>query len=456
MAFIVALAAINFPALLNGYPMLYSDSGTYIVAGFIHYVPVDRPYFYSWFVRHSSLWFSLWLVLLAQSLILLYAARMAVRYILQLKNSFIPACLLLAGLGLLTGLSHNHSQIMADVFSPIALLAFATLVAGKNIPSKHRFWLVVVLLFSISVHSSHLLIFSLLAVGLFVLRLIFKKKPFFTDRNKTHKRLVFWSIASWLVICLFNYWLGVGFQPSRTGNVFLVARCIETGAAKVYLDHKCPDAPADLCAAKDNLSPLAVDFLWEFNNSPLYDSACVAKGWGECWIEKDATYGKTVKGILAYGPSRNVLIEKCAADSWRQLGLFDLGYLTPMAENSPVYSGIKDFFGREMPQYQNAVQYTETLHFETQSTIQRWVVYASLLLLLVLGIVFYRNPAYNSPFAFAIVVFIGCIVNGVVCASFSGVVDRYMARMIWLLPMAAAFLVWQYVLISKQTVENNK
>lgn len=456
MAFIVALAAINFPALLNGYPMLYSDSGTYIVAGFINYVPVDRPYFYSWFVRHSSLWFSLWLVLLAQSFVLLYAARMAVRYILQLKNSFIPACLLLAGLGLLTGLSHNHSQIMADVFSPIALLAFATLVAGKDISAKHRFWLVVVLLFSISVHSSHLLIFSILAVGLFVLRLIFKKKPFFTDRNKTHKRVVFWSLASWLVICLFNYWLGVGFRPSRTGNVFLVARCIETGVAKVYLDHKCPDAPADLCAAKNNLPPHAVAFLWEYNNSPLYDSACMAKGWGECWIEKDAVYGKTVKGILGYGPARTVLIEKCVEDSWKQLFMFDLGYLTPMAEGSPVYGGIHDFFEQEMSQYQNAVQYTQTLHFETQSAIQRWVVYISLLLLVVSGVLFYRKSAYSSTFAFAITVFIGCIVNGVVCASFSGVVDRYMARMIWLLPMAAALLVWQYILVRKQTEEKTK
>jgi hypothetical protein len=41
-----------------------------------------------------------------------------------------------------------------------------------------------------------------------------------------------------------------------------------------------------------------------------------------------------------------------------------------------------------------------------------------------------------------------------VCASFSGVVDRYMARMIWLLPMAATFLVWQWVLLKKQKATN--
>lgn len=445
-----ALAAINYPALLNGYPMLYSDSGTYIVAGFINYVPVDRPYFYSWFVRHTSLWYSLWLVLFAQSVVLLFAARMAVKYVLNIKNSFIPACLLLVGLGLLTGLSHNHSQIMADVFSPIALLAFTTLVSGKDIHSKHRFWLVVVLLFSISVHSSHLLIFSGLAVVLFIIKLIFKKKIFFADRRKAHNKLVFWGLASWLVVCLFNYWLGAGFKPSRTGNIFLVARCIETGAAKPYLDHNCPNAPADLCAAKDNLPANAVAFLWEYNTSPLYDSACMTTGWGDCWVNKDAAYGQTVKGILAYGPARQLLLERCVADSWKQLFLFDLGYLTPMAEGSPVYGGIKDFFGREMHQYQNAVQYNQTLHFETQSAIQKWVVYASLLLIVIFAVAFFKNPAYSATLGFALTVFIGCVVNGVVCASLSGVVDRYMARMIWLLPMAAALLVWQYIVQRKK------
>lgn len=455
LLFIAALAAVNYPALVNGYPLLYSDSGTYIVAGFINYVPVDRPYFYSWFVRHSSLWYSLWLVLLAQSLILFYVIRLAVRYLLNLKETFIPASLLLIGLGLTTGLAYNNSQLMADVFSPIALLCAGILLAGKNIKSNHRFWLVVIMLFSISVHSSHLLIISLLAALLWLVRLAYKRKPFFSERKKNHSSLMFWGIGAWLVISLFNYWLDVGFKPSRTGNIFLVARCIETGAAKVYLDEKCPDTPADLCAVKDNLPPHAVAFLWEFGTSPLYDSVCVQNGWGNCWIEKDKEYGQLVKNMIGYGPSRKLLIDKCVNDSWKQLGMFDLGYLTPMAEGSPVYGGIRDFFGREMAQYQNAAQYHQTLYFETVSKIQRWTVYIALLVIVVFMGIGLKQKHYNAAMAFALFIIIGCLINGVVCASLSGVVDRYMARMIWLLPLAAVFFIWQWVLLKQNAKQSS-
>lgn len=441
---------MNYPALVNGYPLLYSDSGTYIVAGFIHYVPVDRPYFYSWLVRHSSMGFSLWLTLTAQSLLLFYAMRMALKYILKLKESFYATCAVLVGLSFLTGLAHNNSQIIADVFSPIALLCFCTLLAVPYIPRGHRFFLVVLMLFSFSVHSSHMLIFSILAIMLWLVRLIFKKKPFFAARRKTHRTLIVWSLASWLVVSLFNSWLGVGFKPSNTGNIFLVARCIETGAAKAYLDKYCPDAPQDLCAAKDSLPPHAVAFLWEFGNSPLYDDSCVKNGWGSCWTSKDKEYGKVVKGIIAYTPSRNILIEHCLKDSWKQLGMFDLGYLIPMAEGSPVLGPIRDYVNPDFERYKNAVQYQQTVSFETQSAIQRWAVYIAIAVILLFLLLSFRTSAYNNSLAFAIAVIVGCIVNGVVCASFSGVVDRYMARMIWLVPLAAVLLVWQGIEAQKQ------
>ncbi len=455
LLFIAALAAINYPALVNGYPLLYSDSGTYIASGFINYLPVDRPYYYAWFVRHSSLWYSLWLVLLAQSLILFYVMRLAVRYLTNRQETILPACILLIGLGLTSGLAYNNSQLMADVFSSIALLCAGILLAGKNIKSNHRFWLTVIMLFSISVHSSHLLIISVVALLLWLVRLAYKRKPFFSERNKNHKTLVFWGIGAWLVISLFNYWLGAGFKPSRTGNIFLVARCIETGAAKVYLDKHCPAAPADLCAEKNNLPPNAVAFLWKFGSGPLYDGVCMQEDWSNCWIAKDKEYGKLVKGIVAYGPSRKVLIDKCVSDSWKQLGMFDLGYLTPMAEGSPVYVGIKDFFGREMEQYKNAAQYHQTLHFETASKIQRCTVYAALLVIVVFAGISIRQKQYNGATAFALTIILGCLINGIVCASLSGVVDRYMARMIWLLPLAAVFFIWQWVLLKQKAKQGS-
>jgi len=59
-------------ALYDNYPIVTSDSGTYISCAFNRQIPTDRPVFYSWFLRLSSLGHSLWLTVLAQSLILAY------------------------------------------------------------------------------------------------------------------------------------------------------------------------------------------------------------------------------------------------------------------------------------------------------------------------------------------------------------------------------------------------
>ncbi|MFK8101257.1 MAG: hypothetical protein AB8G15_01985, partial [Saprospiraceae bacterium] len=50
-----------FVAFYNGYPLVYSDTGTYIQSGFELFVPVDRPLTYGLFLRYTSLGISPWL-----------------------------------------------------------------------------------------------------------------------------------------------------------------------------------------------------------------------------------------------------------------------------------------------------------------------------------------------------------------------------------------------------------
>ena len=56
-------------ALFNGYPLVYSDSGTYIKSGIEGFVPPDRPIIYGLFIAFFSFEYSLWLVILAQNLL---------------------------------------------------------------------------------------------------------------------------------------------------------------------------------------------------------------------------------------------------------------------------------------------------------------------------------------------------------------------------------------------------
>ncbi|MEZ4979591.1 MAG: hypothetical protein R2772_09875 [Chitinophagales bacterium] len=70
--FLLGPLLLLFPAFYNGYPLVYSDTGTYIQSGMEMLIPNDRPIFYGLFIRIFSLGFSLWLVIYIQALISFY------------------------------------------------------------------------------------------------------------------------------------------------------------------------------------------------------------------------------------------------------------------------------------------------------------------------------------------------------------------------------------------------
>ena len=57
----------------NGFPIVYSDTSTYLASGFELETPFDRPITYGLFLRIASLnGLSMWLVIFFQALILSY------------------------------------------------------------------------------------------------------------------------------------------------------------------------------------------------------------------------------------------------------------------------------------------------------------------------------------------------------------------------------------------------
>jgi hypothetical protein len=54
-------------ALYNTYPFINGDTSVYITSGIENYVPYERPIFYGYFLKITSLTQSLWLTALAQA-----------------------------------------------------------------------------------------------------------------------------------------------------------------------------------------------------------------------------------------------------------------------------------------------------------------------------------------------------------------------------------------------------
>lgn len=65
---LVGAILLMIPAFINGYPIVYSDTGTYLASAFLLETPFDRPITYGLFIRLASVnGMSLWGVIFLQS-----------------------------------------------------------------------------------------------------------------------------------------------------------------------------------------------------------------------------------------------------------------------------------------------------------------------------------------------------------------------------------------------------
>src|SRR4051812_5172804 len=104
-------------AFYNGFPLVYSDTSTYIASGFELESPFDRPITYGLFLRIFSLnGLSLWFVIFFQSLILSYLIFLVVQLVIRQESFLMFGLLTIILLSLFTGVSWTVSQLMPDVF----------------------------------------------------------------------------------------------------------------------------------------------------------------------------------------------------------------------------------------------------------------------------------------------------------------------------------------------------
>src|ERR1700721_513279 len=133
--FLVILAGtllLMLPAFYNHYPIVFSDSGTYLSSGFDMSFPIDRPIAYGVFVRLSSLHgVSTWLVIFVQSFILSYVLFLCMKMVLGEKFRYITAFVIYLFLSVLSSAAWTSSMIMTDVFTPIGILSGSVIVFGN-------------------------------------------------------------------------------------------------------------------------------------------------------------------------------------------------------------------------------------------------------------------------------------------------------------------------------------
>ncbi len=424
----VALGALilSWPALYNGFPLIYTDTGTYIESAFTLRLPPDRPLGYSLFIRGTGGCRSLWATVFAQSFLLSFLLRRLFWRVAPRRGdgAFLAACALLAAM---TGLPWIMGTVFADAITAPCLLSLLLLLLPGGGAAEAAACAAVVVASS-AVHFSHLsicvLVFGCLAVCTAVWR-----------RARGPLRGIRFALpaATLAASCLFapalNALLGWGFHFSRAGNILLMMHIWDNGILKRFLDEHCADGRYDFCRFKDEVKGGGGFFVWD-PRSPLYKTGG--------WEAPHEEYRRIVADSMVALPG--MWIGKTAGAFATQLLMFDAcDAVGPRTPRTWAYQVLERRFPGDFKAFLASRQQRDALPLRVFLIAQYGAVVASLGVLA--AVLILRREAACGPFRIVLCFAAAAIAtNAAVCASISTLSHRYGARVIWFVPLCALLM----------------
>lgn len=425
--------------LYNGFPLVTSDSGTYLNSALLYTVPDDRPITYGLFVRFTSLRLTLWLVIFVQGVLLAgLLLRCVAEFVPRLQSNM--SRFLVVGFTIwATGVSWYCSQLMPDIFTAIGLLSLCLLLLGRFRSPGGQLLLLLILALATLMHNSHLLINTLVVVGFGLVA--YQQRLFARGLVRRAHWLATTGVvlSSWLLLPTIQAGFGGGFTLSRASPAFLMARLCETGILEQYLDRNCGTYNGfKLCAYRDKLPNDAIAFMWD-ENSPFNQTGGLKENLSE--------YQQIVRDVLTSPRYYPLLISESIQATLRQLT--HIGYgdgLTPYRENTNPYWKVQVLVAYELKEYMSSLQNRNSLSFTTLNDRVYGLQWLSLLLLAL----FVRRATKPDASAstkhlllLLVVVGLGMIANAFVTGALANVLDRLQSRVAWLVPFVAILVAVQ-------------
>lgn len=436
VAVIIANALVlAWPAIYNGFPLLYPDSMTYVSDGrvvacavFLHapssYYGV-RSLFYSLGILPFHWNVAVWPVIGMQSTLLAWVLWLVVRSFAP-RHTVRRYLVLVLPLALLTSASWFSSFVMPDILGPVLyLIVFLLVYARDTLHRWERVCLYVVGWWAITAHATHLV----LAVALCLILVLFaavERCRFRVRLKATAQIAVMIFLAASAQLALHGYLYG---RPSLNGEPrpYLMARIIADGPGKQYLEKNCANLQWTICKHLVELSSDSDAFLW--------DSSGIFEGSSE--EDRARLAGEEMPLVLAtLGAYPRELLVKSATNFRDQLFAFG-------AYGFDSSEWLVDQFDSALPAckatYLRSRQARGALPLDQVSEIQRWVVAISLVAILFLGSLLWRAHSTRLPGLFVVIASM-VVLNALITGVLSVVDDRYQCRVIWLLPLLAEIM----------------
>jgi hypothetical protein len=416
---------LAWPALLNGYPLVFSDTG-----GFLHQTtgPLmlwDKPWVYGPLLHLFHWRTTLWLPLAAQALVVSHLLWLTQRVLRggAAPGAHVAACGVAAAL---TAAPFTVALLMPDVFAPVVLLALLLLgLGGAGLARGEAAWLGGIAALGVAAHLAHLPL-ALAAVGMVLA----------TGRWRGAIRAAL-PLAAAVALVLATNAVGHGRAAiSPHGATFLLARLQADGPATDIIRARCPAAGWYLCAFVDRFPMDSQAFLWGPDSPVNRDAEGQPRFLGGAMISREAAeiVAETLRAHPA-GVAAAILRNTLA-----QIATVSIGdTLTSDNLATALRPRIAEAFPRfERAAFDGALQARDAL-----LPAVAWLVPVHLVAL-ILSVPLLAAGALRGgdPLRrwFALALLGGLVANAVATGGLSGVFPRYQARIAWLLPVAAMLL----------------
>jgi putative flippase GtrA len=422
-------AALLWPALYNGFPLVFSDSGTYLATFRERLVPVDRPVYYGLFIGPIARVFGLSAIPVVQAFAVSYVAWLFYRWLAPAAPAKF-GLVLVAAVALLTPIPWLSSWLMPDFLGGLVIVATVLLLfAYPELRAVDRLVLAAILLLGLLSHTGNILLFAAFGACAAAASALASKRL----QLRPAGLLVGLGIASVLLSMLPNA-VGHGRWTINPGSqAFITARLVGDDLVQPFLARHCPGEPMlPLCDRQSELVAMSNnEFLWTGNPSLAQSSGA--------WSERADEFRRlNTRVVLA---SLGAVSGNAARNTAELMLRTEVGN-DPLDDNfRPFGSGmnvtrkIEEHFPKESGRFQASRQQAG-LNLDLINDVHfgwTWISYALLAAILVIA---WRRGA-RLLVAVAALVFLALLLNALLHGALSGVYTRYQAKVTWLPTLAS-------------------
>jgi hypothetical protein len=412
------------PAIWNGFPIIFPDTGGYFTAPIVGELANGRSALYGLFL-YLAIPLAFWPSIIAQAALMAWLIAVTLR-VNGLAGRPYLALGIVALLCAVTSLPWFAGQLMPDILFAAAALSLYLLAYGDaQLVRWERFVLGAVIAFAMASHMA--------AAGVCVAVVMALAVTHIRRLNLPKARLTFAaaSIAAGILLQpVSNAMLTGSFAFTPGGSNFLFGRLVEDGIVQRYLEDNCPDTSIRLCDYKGKMPDNADAWLW-WGGSPLYKMG----GW--------AAYEPEAKRIIRATLAEYPLTHAATAIEAAIMQFLSFKTEVRVVDNEHTHWSVRDFAPQLYPALLAARQHAAPFDVGPLNWLHLPVAYLSLAAMALAMIFRRRLNLSGEAYALCLVLFAALAANAVICGVFSHPVDRYQSRLVLLAPFVVAIVVAQ-------------